>query len=162
MARTRVAMEEAAPVAPKRAERPDRKERKERKRSEVKVAPVVMTSERKYHQTIRRIDVWTVLKVSVCFYLSALVVTLGAGTLVWYAARTLGLIDDLERLVRSLFGFKEFSLLSWRILRASSLIGVVVACSGIVMTTLAAAFYNLFAGIVGGVEITVVEDDQAR
>lgn len=152
MARSRVAFEEV-PAAPPRPAR------RERRKTDVRIAPVVTTTEREYHQTIRRVAVWSVLKVSVCFYFSALVVTLGSGIILWYAATTMGLIDNVESLVRSLFGVKEFTLLAWRLLRAATLIGLVVTCLAIVMTTLAAAFYNLFSTIIGGVEVTVVEDD---
>lgn len=114
---------------------------------------------RRYHQTIDRIDVWTVLKVSSCFYLCSLVALLLSGIVLWYAGRTMGLVDNFESLVKSFFNLKDFELVAWRILRAATLIGVVVVCLSIVMTTLAAALYNLFAGLIGGVEVTVVEDE---
>jgi hypothetical protein len=35
-------------------------------------------------------------------------------------------------------------------------------CLSVVVTVVGAAFYNLFAEIMGGIEITVVEEDAGR
>ena len=42
--------------------------------------------ERRYRQTIRSIDVWSVLKISLCFYMAALIVMLLAGVVLWWIA----------------------------------------------------------------------------
>ena len=47
--------------------------------------------ERQYRQTIRRVDLWTVLKLSICFYLTALVVLLFAGVCLWWIASAVGI-----------------------------------------------------------------------
>ena len=115
--------------------------------------------ERRYRQTVRRVDLWSVLKVAVCFYLCALVVTLGAGIVLWVIAASAGVIDNVENFMSDL-GFEDFEFLSWRILRASTLIGMVFVALATIITVLAAAFYNLFSELVGGIEITVVEEDR--
>lgn len=115
--------------------------------------------ERRYRQTVRRVDLWSVLKVSVCFYLCALVVTLGAGVVLWVIASSAGVVDNFENFMSDL-GFEDFEFLSWRILRASTLIGLVFVAMSTILTVLAAAFYNLFAELVGGIEVTVVEEDR--
>ena len=117
--------------------------------------------ERRYQQRIRHIDLWSVLKVAVCFYLCALVVVLGAGIVLWLIASAASVIDNVESFMDDL-GFNDFQFLSWRILRASVLIGLVFVALSTIFTVLAAAFYNLFAELVGGVEITVVEEDPVR
>jgi len=122
-----------------------------------RVSPAI---ERRYHQTVRRIDLWSVLKVSVCFYLCALVVVLGAGIVLWLIASSAGVVDNVEDFMSDL-GFEDFEFLSWRILRASTLIGMLFVALATILTVLAAAFYNLFSEIVGGIEITVVEEDRA-
>ena len=116
-------------------------------------------TERRYHQTIRRVDLWSVVKISICFYLCALVVVIAAGVVLWWIATTLGAIDSVEKLVGDLIGSKDFVFMSWRILRGATLIGLVMVCVMVVVTVLAAAFYNLFSELLGGVEITVVEDE---
>ncbi len=116
------------------------------------------TLERRYHQTVRRIDVWSVLKVSLCFYLCALIVSLVAGIMLWLVADAFGVIHNVEKFFGDLFDDKGFHFLSPEILRASTLIGLALVCLLTMWTVLAAAFYNLFAELVGGVEIVVSEE----
>ena len=114
--------------------------------------------ERRYHQTIRRIDLWSVMKVSVCFYLCALLVMLVAGVILWFAADFVGLIDNVESFVGDLFDDKGFKFFPSEILRAATLLGLVFASLATVMTVLATGFYNLFSDLIGGIEITVAEE----
>lgn len=114
--------------------------------------------ERRYHQTIRRIDLWSVLKVSVCFYLCALLVFLLAGIILWFAADTLGVIDNAESFLGELFEDKGFRFLPSEILRAATLLGLVFTALATVMTVLATGFYNMFSDLIGGIEITVAEE----
>src|SRR2546423_999729 len=82
------------------------------------------TLERRYHQTVRRVDVWSVLKVSLCFYLCALIVTIVAGIMLWLVADAFGVIHNVEKFFGDLFDDKGFHFLSPEILRASTLIGL--------------------------------------
>jgi len=116
--------------------------------------------ERRYVQTIRSVDLWSVLKVSICFYLCALIVTLVASVMLWWIASAAGVISSVESFVGDLVSNKSFRFLSWEVLRAATLIGLVVVCILTVLTVLAAAFYNLFAELLGGVEVTVVEQEE--
>jgi hypothetical protein len=154
MARARSALE-AGPISRRRALRPGRSLVKVKTaRAATSARPV----ERRYRQVVRRVDLWSVLKVSVCFYLCALVVSLGAGVVLWTLARGAGAIDNVEGFMEDL-GFEDFEFLSWRILRAATLIGLVLSALATILTVLAAAFYNLFSELVGGIEITVVEEE---
>ena len=116
--------------------------------------------ERRYVQTIRSLDLWSVLKVSICFYIAALIVLLVSGTILWWIASAAGLIGNIEDFIGELVEDEAFRLLSWQVLRASTLIGLVIVCILTVLTVLAAAFYNLFSELLGGVEVTVVEQEE--
>jgi uncharacterized membrane protein len=116
--------------------------------------------ERRYVQTVRSVDLWSVLKVSICFYLCALIVVLVAGVMLWWIASAAGVVASIESFVGELVNNKDFRLLSWQVLRAATLIGLVVVCLLTVITVLAAAFYNLFSELLGGIEVTVVEQEE--
>jgi hypothetical protein len=118
--------------------------------------------ERRYRQTIRSIDIWSVLKISLCFYLSALLVMLVAGIVLWWIASALGAIHNVEKFIGDLVSDQHFHFLSWEVLRGATLIGLVVVCVLVVITVLAAAFYNLFSELTGGLEVTVVEHEDER
>jgi Transmembrane domain of unknown function (DUF3566) len=130
--------------------------RKERERKPPKLKP---SYERHYRQTIRKVDLWSVLKISICFYMMALIVVLFAGMVLWWIAAAFGIIGNIENFVGDLVNSRDFKFLSWNVLRASALVGLVIVCLMVIWTVLGAAFYNLFAQIFGGVEVTVVEDE---
>jgi len=154
---------EPAPPPPTRVER-------ERARREARARPLKRQSrlvpvgsrrpmERRYRQTIRSVDLWTVLKIAVCFYLCGLIVAIGALVVLWWIASGVGAIHNVENFIGDLLGSDDFQFLSWRILRGAMLVGLVVVCLQVVCTVLAAAFYNLFSELLGGIEITVVEEE---
>jgi Transmembrane domain of unknown function (DUF3566) len=125
-----------------------------------RIASPKQVYERRYVQTIRSVDLWSVLKVAICFYLCALIVLLVAGMILWWIASAAGVVDNVEKFIGDLVDNKDFHFLSWQVLRATTLIGLVVVCILTVMSVLAAAFYNLFAELLGGVEVTVVEQEE--
>src|SRR2546423_4871519 len=100
--------------------------------------------ERRYVQAIRSVDLWSVLKVAICFYFAALIVLLVSGMMLWWIASASGLIGNIEKFIGELVDNKDFRLLSWQVLRAATLIGLVVGCILTVLRVLAAAVYNLF------------------
>ena len=125
-----------------------------------RVASPRQVFERRYVQTIRSVDLWSVLKVAICFYLCALIVILVAGVMLWWIASAAGVVASVESFVGELVNNKDFRLLSWEVLRAATLIGLVLVCLMTVVTVLAAAFYNLFSELLGGIEVTVVEQEE--
>jgi hypothetical protein len=129
---------------------------RERPRKAPKLKP---SYERNYRQTIRKVDLWSVLKIAICFYTMALIVILFAGVVLWWIASAFGVISNIENFVGDLFNSTDFKFLSWNVLRASALVGLVIDCLLVVWTVLGAAFYNLFAQIFGGVELTIVEEE---
>ncbi|MDQ1448556.1 MAG: hypothetical protein QOC79_1527 [Actinomycetota bacterium] len=151
MARPKAVLE-SVPAKPA----PDAPKKPRRRR----VASPRQVFERRYVQTIRSVDLWSVLKVAICFYLCALIVILVAGIMLWWIASAAGVIASVESFVGELVNNKDFRLLSWEVLRAATLIGLVVVCLMTVVTVLAAAFYNLFSELLGGVEVTVVEQEE--
>ena len=153
MARAKAVLE-SVPAKPQ-ARAP--KEKKPRRR---RIASPRQVFERRYVQTVRSVDLWSVLKVSICFYLCALIVMLVAGVMLWWIASAAGVVSSIESFVGELVNNKDFRLLSWEVLRATTLIGLVVVCLLTVITVLAAAFYNLFSELLGGIEITVVEQEE--
>lgn len=146
-------------AARRRRGRRERAQQPQQPKGRVAGAPL---NERRYHQTIRRIDLWSVLKLSTCFYLCGLVVVLVALMVLWWIASGLGLISNLESFISDSTGLEDFEFLSWQVLRGVTLFGLVLVCVLVVVTTIAAAFYNLFAEVLGGVEVTVVEEELLR
>jgi hypothetical protein len=157
MARPKAVLE-SVPTTPTPAPKPKKAKAKAKKR----VASPRQVYERRYVQTVRSVDLWSVLKVSICFYLCALIVMLVAGVMLWWLASAAGVISNVEKFVGDLVNNEDFRFLSWEVLRAGTLVGLVFVCILTVLTVMAAAFYNLFSELLGGVEVTVVEQEELQ
>ena len=120
-----------------------------------------MAQGRRARRVIRKVDTWTVLRFSVLFYASLLVVVLVAGILLWIAASSVGVIDNFEDFVKELFALESFRISGFRLFSASVVGGLMLVVLGTGVNVLLAVVYNLTSDIVGGVEITVLEEDTA-
>jgi hypothetical protein len=154
MARAKAVLETVPRQAP-RARAP------KRERSQG-TGPRRVVYERRYRQTVRTVDIWSVLKISLCFYLCALIVILCTGMILWWIASAVGAVHNVENFVGQLLSDKHFHFLSWEVLRGATIVGLVLVCVLVVITVLAAAFYNLFSELIGGLEVTVVEHEDVR
>ncbi|MBA2282413.1 MAG: DUF3566 domain-containing protein [Acidimicrobiia bacterium] len=168
------------PLAPPAADQPviGRRQRtaereQKRKRPEARTAePVKLTRQqrkaqyrlraRKVKRVIRRFDPWSILKISLIFYLCFYVVAMVAGFLLWNLGDRAGVIENVEGFVENMGAFETFDFEPDLILQGSALIGgaLVVVFTG--LTVLAAVLFNLISDLVGGVRITVIEEDGAR
>jgi hypothetical protein len=119
----------------------------------------VVELERRYRQTIHRVDLWSVLKIAVCFYICGMAVTMVALVALWAIADAAGVIHSVEKFLGDLLQTKDFTFLDAAILRGALLVAAVLVVLQIVITVIAAAFYNVFADLFGGVEITISEDE---
>ena len=115
---------------------------------------------RRYRQTIHRVDLWSVLKIAVCFYICAMAVTMVALVALWLIADAAGVIHSVEKFFGDLLADQGLHLPRRRdpARRAAGRRAVLVVLQ-IVITVIAAAFYNIFAELFGGVEITIREDE---
>jgi hypothetical protein len=140
-----------------------RRARRQREaRSAVTTRPVMAPhQQRQYRQTLVKVDLWSVTKLSLCFYLSAMFVTLVALIALWVIADAAGIIKDIEKFIGDLLSAKKgsFRFLSGEVLRGTILIGLVIVAIQVIVTVVAASFYNIFAELFGGIEFTVREEE---
>jgi Transmembrane domain of unknown function (DUF3566) len=133
-------------------------ERKAERKARRLLVPVPKR-ERRLRHTIQKVDLWSVLKLSLCFYLCGLAVTIVALVSLWLIADAFGIVANVEEFVGDLLSSEDFTFLSGEMLRGVTLVGLVVVMLQVVITVMAAAFYNLFAELFGGIEVTVVEEE---
>jgi hypothetical protein len=138
-----------APVGPKRAGAgPVRQSRRDR--SAARRAAQVRS-----RATIRRVDVWTVAKVSIIFYLIVLLVVVVASVLLWYAADAFGTLSSFEKSIRTLFSLKSFTVHPGTVAFYTAAVGAVIAIAGTIANILLAFIYNLISDLVGGVRVEI-------
>lgn len=102
------------------------------------------------------------MRFSLLFYACMLLVAMVAGTLLWAAASVTGVIDNVERFIRELFALESFAFNGTLLLESTAIGGLVLVLLGTGANVLMAVLYNLTADVVGGVEITVLEEEPAR
>lgn len=119
-----------------------------------------MSQARRSRRIIRRIDPWTVLKVSVLFYLSVYVILLVAGTVLWMAATVSGVRENVENFFNDL-GFTG-RLVGSQILRASAIGGAILVLVGTGANVLLSVLYNLISDVTGGISVTVEDRPVAK
>jgi hypothetical protein len=114
---------------------------------------------RHVRRVLRRIEPWTVLRFSMLFYASLLVVFLVAGILLWAVASLTGVVDNVETFIKDLFALDSFQFVGFELLLGTVLGGAVLVVLGTGLNMLMAVLYNLVSDVVGGVEVMVLEED---
>ncbi len=114
---------------------------------------------RKVSRVVRRIDGWTVFKISLVLYMLLYVVLLIAGVLLWHLAYTTGTVDNIQGFIKELFGLKTFTINGKKLFSASRGLGLFLAIAGTGLHVTLAVLFNLIADLVGGVRVTVLEEE---
>ena len=115
--------------------------------------------ERRFRQTIQKFDLWSVTKIALCFYISAMGVFVVSLVALWVVADSAGIIGNVETFIGDLFSSENFHFVSGQVLRGAVLVGVVLVALMVAFTIIAASFYNIFAELFGGLEITIKEEE---
>jgi hypothetical protein len=120
-----------------------------------KVRIVRSTSSRRL---VRRIDTWTVFKVSFVFYVLALIILVVAGIILWNVAEAFGTITSIQKSAKSLFDLSHFVIKPIPLLEYTAGGGAILCILGTVVNTVVALLYNLISDVVGGVQVVVVAE----
>ncbi len=113
---------------------------------------------RRVTRVLRHIDPWSTFKVALLFSGVAYLVTLTAGVLLWRVADSTGTLDNVERWFTQ-FGWETFELKGGEIFRNAWIIGLFGAVALTGGLVLLATLFNLVSDIVGGVRMTVLEEE---
>lgn len=113
---------------------------------------------RRVTRTIRDIDAWSVFKVGLVFHVALYVVVLITGVLLWNVGSATGTIDNVEQFLES-FGWDSFTFKGWELFRSVSVLGLFGIALGTGLWVLGAVVFNLITELVGGVRVTVLEEE---
>lgn len=112
---------------------------------------------RRVKRTIRRVELWSVLKVSLLFYVCMYVVALASLALLWGFAHSAGLVDNFEGFMSDV-GFENWRFYGEEIFRRCAIIGAILVLTGALLTTLATALLNVISELTGGIRVVVIEE----
>ena len=113
---------------------------------------------RRVVRVVREIDVWSVLKVGAVFHLALYVVLLVTSVLLWNVAGATGTVDNIESFMES-FGWDTFTFDGGALFRNVGVLGFFLAVLGTGLWVIGAVVFNLIAELVGGVCVTVLEEE---
>ncbi len=113
-----------------------------------------------------RLDPWSVMKTAFLLSIAFAIVTVVAVSVVWYVLQAAGVYDSISRTITDVLGSASetrFNLEDYiglqRVLGFTALICVVDVILITAIATLCAFLYNLSASLLGGLEVTLAEDE---
>lgn len=121
---------------------------------------------RKARLRVAKADPWSVMKVSFLLSIALGVCTIVAAVVLWMVMDAMGVFSTVGGTISEATGSNEsngFDLQSFlslpRVLVFTSVIAVINVVLATALATLGSFIYNLSAGFVGGVELTLAEDE---
>jgi len=121
---------------------------------------------RKARLRVARADPWSVMKVSFLLSIALGICTVVAVAVLWMVMNAMGVFTTVGGTISDATGSGDgsgFDLQSFlslpRVLLFTSIIAVIDVVLATALATLGAFIYNLSAGFVGGVELTLAEDE---
>ncbi|MFJ8111119.1 DUF3566 domain-containing protein [Streptomyces sp. NPDC096132] len=121
---------------------------------------------RKARLRVAKVDPWSVMKVSFLLSIALGICTIVAAAVLWMVMDAMGVFSTVGGTISEATGSNEsngFDLQSFlslpHVLTFTSIIAVIDVVLATALATLGAFIYNLSAGFVGGVELTLAEDE---
>jgi hypothetical protein len=115
---------------------------------------------------LTRIDPWSVMKAAFLLAVAFAVVTVVAVFIVWSVLAAAGVWDSINKTVQDVVGGQDaagFDVQNYvgisRVMGFTILISVVDVVLITAIATLGAFLYNMAAALLGGIELTLAEDD---
>ncbi|MEJ7628437.1 MAG: DUF3566 domain-containing protein [Nocardioidaceae bacterium] len=122
---------------------------------------------RRAHLKLTRIDPWTVMKISFMLAIAFGIMTVVSVFVIWSMLDSAGVFTAISESVNSVTGDTGdggVDIMSWvaldRVLGFATLLAVVDIVLITALSTLGAFLYNLASTLLGGVEVTLVEDQR--
>ncbi|MFE9608195.1 DUF3566 domain-containing protein [Streptomyces sp. NPDC006012] len=121
---------------------------------------------RKARLRVAKADPWSVMKVSFLLSIALGICTIVASAVLWMVLDAMGVFSTVGGTISEATGSNEgngFDLQSFlslpKVLTFTTIIAVIDVILATALATLGAFIYNLSAGFVGGVELTLAEDE---
>ena len=113
---------------------------------------------RRVTRVVRDIDPWSVFKVGLVFHFVAYLIMLVALVLLWSVASATGTIDNIQQFMKS-FGWESFEFKGGQLFVNVMILGLLGVVLATALWVLAATIFNLITDLVGGIRVTVLEEE---
>ena len=131
-----------------------------------------MRTVRRAKVAVTRVDPWSVMKISFALFVALAIVVLVAVALLWWVLDSSGVFDQVSQSILKVTGTDNgsgnltagsFQLKNYiglgRVMGVTTVLVVINTILLTALSTLAAFLFNLSAGLVGGVDVTLTETD---
>jgi len=109
-------------------------------------------------RVVRHVDPWSVFKIALVANFGLYLIVLVAGVMLWNVADVTGTVDNVERFFES-FGWSSFDFNGGEIYHNAWIAGLFVVIGLTGLAVLLATLFNLITDLVGGIRLTVVEEE---
>ncbi|MDX3690427.1 DUF3566 domain-containing protein [Streptomyces europaeiscabiei] len=158
----RQSQQQAAPYHPPQAYQPVPEGSSRKPRTGARTTPRT----RKARLRVAKADPWSVMKVSFLLSIALGICTVVAAAVLWMVMNAMGVFSSVGATISEATGSNEsngFDLQSFlslpNVLIFTTVIAVIDVVLATALATLGAFIYNLSAGFVGGIELTLAEDE---
>ena len=134
--------------------------------AEAPVRPASGRMPRRARLRLTRIDPWSVMKTSFLLSIALGVVTIVSVFIVWTVLDAAGVWDSINKTVQDIVGGEDASSFdveqyvgTSRVLGFTMIVAVIDVVLLTAIATLGAFLYNMAAALLGGVEVTLAEDN---
>ena len=117
---------------------------------------------RKVRRLVRHIDPWSMLKLAVLVSLCMWLISMIAAVILWTVARSSGTVTSLESFVNSSLQLQDWKLDGEFLFRQFGLISLLLHLGLAASIVVATLVFNLISDIIGGVWVSVIEEESAR
>ena len=117
---------------------------------------------RKVRRLVRHIDPWSMLKLAVLVSLCMWLISMIAAVILWTVAGSSGTVGSLESFVNSSLQLQDWKLDGEFLFRQFGLISLLFHLGLAASIVVATLVFNLISDIIGGVWISVIEEESAR
>ena len=117
---------------------------------------------KKTRRVIRHIDPWSVLTFSVLFHLALYAAFLLASVLVWKTLEASGMVENIEDFIIALGDYETYQINADVLFRAGVIIAGILTVASTILSVLLSVVFNLISDLVGGIRVTVLEEETVR
>jgi hypothetical protein len=117
---------------------------------------------RKVRRLVRHVDPWSVLKLAVLLSLCLWVILVIASVIIWSVANNTGALESVENFINQNLQLEDWALEGDVLFRQFALLSLLGCLGFAAMTVVASLIFNLISDIIGGVWVSVIEEESAR
>lgn len=117
---------------------------------------------RRVRRVLYGFELWSVLKVSLLFYFCAWGVFLLAGVILWNVINSQGYVERFENFILEIFNYETFTINGEELFQWYFWLGLFSVLVLTALTVVLCLLYNLISILVGGVRVTLIEEETVR